>query len=58
VYLSALFPLHVQLSALKILHAHFIRHNNNERIFCLVNIVPEPVDAAYGVKLGTLISDS
>ena len=51
------FPLHVQLSALKILHAHFICHNNG-RIFCLVNLVPEPVDAAYDVKLGTLISDS
>ena len=36
----------------KILHDHFSRH-----VFsCLVNLIPEPVDAAYDVKLGTLSS--
>ena len=35
--------------------AHFSRHNNG--IFsCLVNLISEPVDAAYDVKLGTLSS--
>jgi hypothetical protein len=34
------FPLHVQWSAWKIVHAHFSRHNNG-CIFCFVNLIPD-----------------